>query len=321
MVYASSQGQLLSQKRVRGERRSNAFTLVELLVVIAIIGVLVALLLPAVQAAREAARRSTCLNNLKQCQLGMINFQDANKKFPAGRSGSENQPGLSAFVQILPFIEQQTLYDMMDLKDQPWDDTHKPAYPWASIPNNLKFNGTVVPTYRCPSDPVPATYKASEIDWTPGDSSLIALSSYGYNWGRAGSTSLTNKEKNDGVFVYRNQFAPKKIADGLSKTMFVGEAQSRVDLPSNPIFQTTIPWSMGNRRLTLRTTQNPINAPTSIWFTTPYGIEDGGFGSHHTGGAHFSFGDGHVVFMDENIDFATYQALSTRSNNEIVREP
>jgi prepilin-type N-terminal cleavage/methylation domain-containing protein len=321
MIHASMQGYSLRRSPNRGSNEPRGFTLVELLVVIAIIGVLVALLLPAVQAAREAARRSTCVNNLKQCQLGMINFQDANKKFPAGRSGSENQPGLSAFVQILPFIEQQTLYDMMDPKDQPWDDSFKPAYPWASKPNNLTFNGTVVPTYRCPSDPVPPTFKASVIDWTPADDSLIALSSYGYNWGRSGSTNLANKEKNDGVFVYRNQFAPKKITDGLSKTIFVGEARSRVDLPSNPIFQTTIPWSMGNRRLTLRTTQNPINADTSIWFTTPYGIEDGGFGSHHTGGAHFTFGDGHVVFMDENIAFATYQALSTRSNNEIVGEP
>ena len=103
-----------TSRRTRNER---GFTLVELLVVIAIIGILIALLLPAVQAAREAARRSSCTNNLKQLALAMHNHESTYKEYPAGREGCDgacnpkNGPGTSGFVYILPYIEQQNLYD------------------------------------------------------------------------------------------------------------------------------------------------------------------------------------------------------------------
>src|SRR3954471_17133566 len=101
-------------------RMHRAFTLVELLVVIAIIGILVALLLPAIQAAREAARRAQCVNNMKQTQLGIIGYHDVRKKFPAGRAGLDSATdghGESAFEQILPYIEEQQLFDLVDKQD------------------------------------------------------------------------------------------------------------------------------------------------------------------------------------------------------------
>ena len=98
-------------------RNLRAFTLVELLVVIAIIGILVALLLPAIQSAREAARRAQCVNNLKQTQLGIIGYHDVQKKYPAGRAGLDSTTdghGESAFEKILPYIEEQQLFDLVD---------------------------------------------------------------------------------------------------------------------------------------------------------------------------------------------------------------
>jgi prepilin-type processing-associated H-X9-DG protein len=271
-----------------------------------------------VQAAREAARRSQCVNNLKQTQLGMLNFNDAHKVFPAGRKGLDGEAGLGPFAEILPFIEEQTLYELMDPIDQPWDDT-KPGQVWAAIENNLKFNATVVPTYRCPTDPTPATHKSSVIEWSPGDDTLIAVSSYGVNWGTSGSTGTANKKDNSGVFNYKVRYATKKILDGLSKTMFVGEIQARDDL-ENPLWTSTIPWSQGCRRINMRTTDKAMNVPFDLWYAVSSWRENAFFGSHHSGGAHFAFGDGHVAFLDENIDLDTYRALSTRAGkNEMIQ--
>jgi len=308
------------------------FTLVELLVVIAIIGVLVALLLPAVQAAREAARRTQCVNNLKQSQLGMISFSDAHKRFPAGKKGLDNAPGTSALVEILPFIEQQTLYDLMDPLYKPWDDTPSPTYHWSTIPNNYKVIGTVVATFRCPSDYSEPAYTFTKLEWDPipTPDSVIALSSYGCNWGSCGggsgcvtapsiaptaTTFAKLKTLNDGVFIYKTQLAPKKITDGLSKTMFLGEIKSNVDI--SELYAGTVPWTMGSRHINFRTTEKPMNLPYEAWYDFGSGKLDATFGSHHPGGAHFAFGDGSVIFLDENIDLATYRALSTKAGEEL----
>src|SRR5688500_3436806 len=121
--------------------RRAAFTLVELLVVIAIIGVLVALLLPAVQAAGEAARRSHCLNNVKQLTLGCHNFADARKGFPT----SANPAGASFIAQILPFIEENTIYEMIDTKYIA-QDVDTPQYP-----RNVEGWSRQLSVTRCPS--------------------------------------------------------------------------------------------------------------------------------------------------------------------------
>jgi prepilin-type N-terminal cleavage/methylation domain-containing protein/prepilin-type processing-associated H-X9-DG protein len=298
----------------------RAFTLVELLVVIAIIGILVALLLPAVQAAREAARRAQCINNMKQMQLGIIGFEDVKKKFPSGRAGLDSATdgrGESAFVQILPFIEEQQLFDLVDKQYPVWDWAHQAE--WDVIANNITVLGTVVKSYRCPSDPTPNTYTSKELEWAedPPAATILALTSYACNWGSQVANGY--KTTNDGMFVYKTQIPIKKVSDGLSKTMFVGEINTRPELP-NPLYATAIPWTLGDRRLTLRSTAQPMNQPLAAWYGTTGNQEDAYFGSHHPGGAHFSFGDGHVSFLSENIDGDVYKWLSTRAGGEVAAE-
>ena len=137
----------MSQKCKSFHRPSAAFTLVELLVVIAIIGVLVALLLPAIQAAREAARRSQCMNNMKQIGLGMLNHEAAKKHFPPGQfkpAGLTTKRALAWSVWHLPYIEQQNVFDRINLK---FSVTEAPNnMPDLSGPSNV-----VIDTYRCPS--------------------------------------------------------------------------------------------------------------------------------------------------------------------------
>lgn len=138
--------------------RRNGFTLVELLVVIAIIGVLVALLLPAVQAAREAARRAECANNLRQIGLGMVNYENTNKHFPPGQfkpAGLKGKDKIAWPVWHLPFIEQQNLFDQIDLTTTLFE-----------APNNMEdLSGpanAIVPTYLCPSTATLQEYRSTD---------------------------------------------------------------------------------------------------------------------------------------------------------------
>ena len=338
MIHASTQGYSLHRSPGRGSNEPRGFTLVELLVVIAIIGVLVALLLPAVQAAREAARRSQCVSNLKQIGIAISTYVDANKKLPPGRSGCDgavttNGPchalaprtGLGTFALILPFIEEQALFDLkQDTPDtmQPW---HTTSTTWASNPNNLRFVAQVVSLYRCPSDPTPRAETSAILEWNPpipGDK-LVGLTGYSCNWGTSQSNSGANKSGNNGLFSYRKVYKLREITDGLAHTLIVGEAQVR-PAPHIEFLGSNNPWSLGGRGVTMRSTEVAMNAPYESWFilsaSTGY-REDRGFGSHHAGGAHFVFGDGHVSFLEETIDLATYRALSTRAGGEMVTAP
>jgi prepilin-type N-terminal cleavage/methylation domain-containing protein/prepilin-type processing-associated H-X9-DG protein len=153
------------ERCIGGERRRGrgAFTLVELLVVIAIIGLLVALLLPAVQAAREAARRTTCTNNMKQIGLGLNIYVDAKKTFPPGESIFKTAPTQYTWswaYLILPYIEQQAVYDLVQAAKpgQPLDDPNSTTFYTKTTANQFQYSGTtqVIPAYLCPSvsDPV-----------------------------------------------------------------------------------------------------------------------------------------------------------------------
>jgi prepilin-type N-terminal cleavage/methylation domain-containing protein/prepilin-type processing-associated H-X9-DG protein len=149
----------------RKQHPRAGFTLVELLVVIAIIGVLVALLLPAIQAAREAARRTSCNNNLKQLGLAILNFNDSKKVLPVSNrpAGSTTAPRYSWSTLMLPFFEEQNIYDQYDFT-QNWD------YPVAVSTGtaNATLVGKRLPVFECPSTPDEGRLDGDSQWWTPG---------------------------------------------------------------------------------------------------------------------------------------------------------
>ncbi|MDR1958305.1 MAG: DUF1559 domain-containing protein, partial [Planctomycetaceae bacterium] len=156
-------------------KKQQAFTLVELLVVIAIIGILIALLLPAVQAAREAARRMQCSNNMKQIALAAHNHESAKKVFPAAFTGEIHSKyagypippyyySWSALAELSPFLEQTNIYNTMDLSEP----MYELAPPYGITSPNRQAVGTLVGTFLCPSDTrQPVTARAYEVD-NPG---------------------------------------------------------------------------------------------------------------------------------------------------------
>jgi prepilin-type N-terminal cleavage/methylation domain-containing protein/prepilin-type processing-associated H-X9-DG protein len=311
-------------------RRCGAFTLVELLVVIAIIGVLVALLLPAVQAAREAARRSSCTNNLKQITLALQNYVDTHKVLPPGRLGCDcntsvadgcgtrpasTRPGTSGFGLLLPQLELTTLYD---------------AIGWQK--------GAVSPTTGCGGTEDTAGWKTAAVAQAmlnrpkvfvcPSDNSekldagkIFATGSYAFMHGSVGpslGTSQAMKHNNNGSFMYLRCIRLAEVTDGLSNTMFVGETiEAHTTQSSNR-------WLIGSRHTdSLRSAENPLNTkPGTGIVLDAYGYKvNGAFASRHPTGAMFGFGDGHVQFLNDNISLPIYRALATRGGDETVSLP
>lgn len=306
-------------------RSARGFTLVELLVVIAIIGILIALLLPAVQAAREAARRSQCNNNLKQLGLALANYEGSFKAYPPGRMGCDNnatrcpQPyqrvGHSAFVPLLPFLEQQPLFNQFDFRDGPW------SYSTTWINTNAQAIAQSVPGLLCPSDTskpysdtpaIGSTYDIGTRQAATGSYAMV-----GGTIGPSSGLSDAMKYANTGVFYYCKAHQIRDITDGLSSTMFAGEViQSHTSASSNI-------WSRAVRAMDgLRSTENPLNTPPEQGVTvTSNGVRlNAAFASLHPGGSNFLFGDGHVSFLSESMALATYRALSTREGGETIGE-
>ncbi|MBN1909172.1 MAG: DUF1559 domain-containing protein [Pirellulales bacterium] len=307
----------------------RAFTLVELLVVIAIIGILIALLLPAVQAAREAARRIQCGKNLKMIALAVNAYETAHKVFPPGRLGCDGKTsptaypaycgnavypsgmaGTSTLVSILPYMEMQTLFDLFDLSLGPWSDN----IPAAWTPANLAAVAQRPGAYVCPSDNAePFTTFAAHTGDSP-----VATGSYAMVLGSKGPPlyDVPVKYENNGLFQYRIQFAVRDVTDGLSNTLCVGEV---VDAHTQDSLNM---WTAGFRNFScLRSTVNPINTPPGMgtldesWPPVKW---NAAFGSHHTGGAQFGFADGHVTFITDDIDLATYRCLSDRADGSAL---
>jgi len=290
-------------------KRRSAFTLIELIMVVSIIAVLIALLLPAIQSAREAARRTQCTNNLMQLGLALGNYASTHNVLPPGvvdeKGPIVNLPKGYHFgwiVQILPFIEQNNVYRRFDFRHGVYH------------PSNMTAGTAVISTFLCPSDARrgPTNYAGCHHDV---DAPIDA--------------------DNRGVLYLNSRIGYDDITDGLACTILLGEV-----LGGGP----NLGWASGTRA-TLRNTGHRLNEPDSL-FPAMRGnrfnsvesrpqpeevqllVDDGllpvgytgGFSSRHTHGANFLFCNGAVRYVTASVNPTVYQHLGNRSDGEIISD-
>ncbi|MCY2986766.1 MAG: DUF1559 domain-containing protein [Planctomycetota bacterium] len=294
--------------------RKQGFTLVELLVVIAIIGILVALLLPAIQAAREAARRTQCNNNLKQIGVALHNYHDTWKRLPHGSFAVDRwgwQP------RLLPFMEASAEFDLYDMSVQAWQG------------NNFQYISAIHRSFHCPSDALSElileeegfaapTWSLSQSDYAAniGDylngTGVGALPNYG-NVGFGANNSPNPVRGVIGRWRWGARFAD--VTDGLANTFFAGECIGALCITQNfgsQCFATTShPINYLNQSLI-------ANRPTQANARWDESI---GFRSYHPAGAMFLLGDGAVRFVSENVDGVVYRATASRDGGETDKLP
>jgi len=312
-------------------KASRGFTLIELLVVIAIIAVLVALLLPAVQQAREAARRVQCKNNLKQIVLALHNYHDTHNVLPPGGisrnplssgsgwcTGNATHNKASWTVMILPFLEETTLYNSFDMNMQfrSYQTTAVGAAtggaasndaPWAL--RNAKF--------ECPTNP-------------GSREGVNGINYLGVQGGGPdpGCSALGDFYTNGSLYVNSNtRFS--SVQDGLTNVLLIGESKYAITSQGS-LNASRFGWASSVRLdtgtqahpIVLAAARNQINSVVNTgdsragWPSTQDGryVSSSLFGAYHTGGAHFAIADGSVHFLSQNIDLATYQSLAVRND-------
>ena len=297
----------------------KAFTLVELLVVIAIIGILIALLLPAVQAAREAARRSSCTNNMKQIGLGLHMYHDTFKKLPAGWRGYDPStgqahwfgfPGWAWSASILPFMEQAAISDGLVHFELPITD-----------PVNDEARVIEIATFRCPSDIGEKTFELTDGGPSVGTVTFpveMATGNYIGVFGTIDFHHVCNSSSTDyngcvgnGSFILNRQFRFADYRDGLSNTLIVGERSSKL-APSTWVGVVT-----GGQHGVARVAGVASYPPNSEDTPAHYFHN---FSSFHPAGTNFLSGDGSVRLISETIPEDTFHALTTRAGGDIVGE-
>ncbi len=310
----------------------RAFTLVELLVVIAIIGILIALLLPAVQAAREAARRTQCSNHLKQIALAMHNYHGPNQQFPIGQviyidhNGPVDWDRWTWYVGILPYVEQQALAEIYakHIAQGKTGTADKHSY------TNLPKKETPVATFVCPSDPVnPKTQNGSTASNQQGF--------HGNYVGNAGNdyfnaNGYDESDNLNGVFFPFSEVAISDIRDGTSNTLLLSElilvpdgavGSNQEDMRGRyhnakhcgALFSTLFPPN---------TSQSDhinfcINTPLAPCEKSADNVVVSAR-SYHSGGATAALADGSVRFISDSISNVVYQSLGSRAGGEVVSE-
>ncbi len=305
----------------------NGFTLVELLVVIAIIGILIALMLPAVQAAREAARRMQCSNKLKQLALACHNYENSNKCFPISISPwQETGPrpcvycnGKGWIVSILPFIEQGALYDRF-----------KPGFQGSFFNDEgirdedlRDIVNVSLSEFTCPSDGQSERISKEEHQWTDIE---VATTNYKGVIGdtrMGGSSSIHqgsepdchNKAGCNGIF-YRNSYQDivrmRDIQDGTTHTFLIGEDVPRYNSHSAAYYSN---GDYASCHAPLNYFPDLETVLRTHWWNVM------SFRSMHPGGGQFALADGSVTFISENIDHTLYRALSTKAGEEVAMLP
>jgi prepilin-type N-terminal cleavage/methylation domain-containing protein/prepilin-type processing-associated H-X9-DG protein len=339
------------------DARRRAFTLVELLVVIAIIGLLVALLLPAVNAAREAARRAQCLNNLKQYGLAALNFEGTHKRFPIGTTNHLNQGGINAlpddrycwFHDILPFIEEVALAD--GLRE------HLDTAPNASALNFVPGLSTVISSAMCPSDSQGPKLKTAAPSLPPlrgkpqdpghqgfhGNYIGCAASGYFDKADREGPLHLAERYQGksprqvasdlDGIIFPKSEVRMSQITDGTSHTLLFSELILVEDVNENDIRGRYSNPIHGNVYFSTRRTPNSTEPDRHTWCgreqappQAPCIWTNNGSGlalatrSYHPGGVNACRADGSVDFIVESISPIVYRALGSRDGQETALE-
>jgi prepilin-type N-terminal cleavage/methylation domain-containing protein/prepilin-type processing-associated H-X9-DG protein len=312
-------------------RSRPAFTLIELLVVIAIIGILVAMLLPAVQAAREAARRAQCANNFKQLGLAFHNFDSARKFWPLSRPDSSSEPQNNWVPHILPYLEQQNLAAGYDLNQNWWID-----------PNRLLVQ-LQLPILQCPSTPNPDRFQDKPEATPPnkrgacGDYFTPAGVHPDINNELPASQQFQAAANLLGVIAMggptnrRNTIAA--VTDGTSNSILIAEDAGREDVYRGRIFYpvnytgsprvrarggawatTDNPYMIG-QRMPWHASFGPIPGPMAINNSNEWGHC---FYSFHPGGANFCFADASIRYLSQSTNLYTLATLVTRANGEGV---
>ncbi len=325
----------------------RGFTLIELLVVIAIIGVLIALLLPAVQSAREAARRAQCTNNLKQIGLAMHNYHSSNGGFPPPKiwpgSGRLNPGGLAlnttGFVMILGHLEQQAMHNAYNFSQTSCNSVYKNN---TQVIGNYQVNTTVtsalLSVYNCPSDEqaTTKTYQPNTLThysmYEARRCNYVFCTGWYTDYDSPGQQNYRSPRQYQGVFYMDLSSSVGDIKDGTSNTTMVGESpQEHISSVYGPY------WGVGTHTSTCGTVRPPFYQakpyPSHVqWMPNAnyhpatqaptYNPRKLGYawtmGSHHSGGLNMLFADGSVRFIKNSISAATWWAINTRDGKEVV---